>query len=62
MGELNMRNNAEQNFRLLFLIVPFAVLFLNIIWLSFDWLGMIKVWSFQKGNFLNIIQVYLEYS
>ena len=57
-----MRNNAEQNFRLLFLIVPFAVLFLNIIWLSFDWLGMIKVWSFQKGNFLNIIQVYLEYS
>ena len=43
------------------------VLFLNIIWLSFDWPGMIKVSTsgsvpFQKGNFLNIIRVYLEYS
>ena len=43
---MSLENNTryrEQSIRLLFLVVPFAVLFFNIIWLAFDWPGIIKV-------------------
>ena len=43
---MSLENNTryrEQSIRLLFLVVPFAVLFFNILWLAFDWPGIIKV-------------------
>ena len=46
LGQMSLENNTryrEQSIRLLFLVVPFAVLFFNIIWLAFDWPGIIKV-------------------
>ena len=46
IGQMSLESNTryrEQSIRLLFLVVPFAVLFFNIIWLAFDWPGIIKV-------------------
>ena len=56
---MSLENNTryrEQSIRLLFLVVPFAVLFFNIIWLAFDWPGIIKVSSRLSSFFTSSLK------